>query len=254
MNKLLPWTEPRPYEFRHSLTEQATEDYELHCHAFYEAYYFIRGDVTYMIEGTYYALQPYTLLLIVPGTFHGMKINSSKPYERYVLHFFQELIPEDERAYLLPAFDKSGCYENAKLLMSDYLFLDQLEALSPELTDRSMPHRLLALMYAVRQCCDVSRKESKMSWVQGIVDYIDENLAGTLSPEQIAKHFFISRSCLESRFKKYTGSTLAYYIRRKRLAKAQHYISLGVSKGEAVLLAGFSDYSTFYRALRRDSV
>ena len=68
--------------FHHTVSGEATPDFALHCHAEYEIYFYIRGDVSYLVEGQAYPLEPHSMLLLAPGTFHGVRIDSDAPYER----------------------------------------------------------------------------------------------------------------------------------------------------------------------------
>ena len=40
--------------FHHTVSGEATPDFALHCHAEYEIYFYIRGDVSYLVEGQAY--------------------------------------------------------------------------------------------------------------------------------------------------------------------------------------------------------
>ena len=73
--------------YGYSESEIPTEEYALHCHNFYEVYFFLDGDVDYLVEGTQYKPTPNSLLLLSPNVFHGVKINGSRPYKRFSVHF-----------------------------------------------------------------------------------------------------------------------------------------------------------------------
>ena len=58
----------------------------LHSHDFYELYFFINGDASYIIENGHYRLQSGDILLISPQNLHQLDINDSREtYERIVL-------------------------------------------------------------------------------------------------------------------------------------------------------------------------
>ena len=52
--------------YGYSESEIPTEEYALHCHNFYEVYFFLDGDVDYLVEGTQYKPTPNSLLLLSP--------------------------------------------------------------------------------------------------------------------------------------------------------------------------------------------
>ena len=41
--------------FGYSDSIYTTPDYDLHCHNFYEVYFFLEGDVDYLVEGVSYS-------------------------------------------------------------------------------------------------------------------------------------------------------------------------------------------------------
>ena len=51
-------------------------------------------------------------------------------------------------------------------------------------------------------------------------------------------------------FRKITGHTILSYIRNKRLIYANELIEKGYNKSEAALIAGFGDYTSYYRAYK----
>jgi hypothetical protein len=56
----------------HAVDRHKTDQYGLHWHKFYEVFYFIAGDVSYLVEGKRYVPEPpHSLLLIAPHVFHG---------------------------------------------------------------------------------------------------------------------------------------------------------------------------------------
>lgn len=63
--------------FGYDYSCQKTDSHFLHCHNFYEVYFFLEGDVDYLVEGQKYKPLPNSLLLLAPHVFHGVKINSA---------------------------------------------------------------------------------------------------------------------------------------------------------------------------------
>ncbi len=87
--------------FAYSLSEESSYDYSLHCHNYHELYYFIEGNVDYLVEGRQYHPTPHSLLLLTPNVFHGVKINDTKPYRRFALHFLPGILTMERRHLLL---------------------------------------------------------------------------------------------------------------------------------------------------------
>ncbi|MEG1753785.1 MAG: AraC family transcriptional regulator [Christensenella sp.] len=65
--------------------------------------------------------------------------------------------------------------------------------------------------------------------VEDIIEYLNNNLSKRLTLEQISKDFFLSRSYLQTIFKKHTGVSIMDYYAKLRIDKAKTYIREGKS-------------------------
>ncbi len=104
--------------YGYSESEIPTEEYALHCHNFYEVYFFLDGDVDYLVEGTQYKPTPNSLLLLSPNVFHGVKINGSRPYKRFSVHFHPDILSVERRVFLLSAFPSFENQPMRKFIMN----------------------------------------------------------------------------------------------------------------------------------------
>ena len=73
----------RYFEFHHTYNETPPE-VEFHQHPFYEIFFFLSGNVNYIIEGKNYNLRPGDVLLTGSSDIHRPDIRPGKPYERIV--------------------------------------------------------------------------------------------------------------------------------------------------------------------------
>ena len=89
------------------------------------------------------------------------------------------------------------------------------------------------------------------SQIADILQYINHNLKEDLSVDNLASRYYISKYHLMRKFKEETGFTLHNYIVNKRLLMARTLISEGIPVTKAALESGFSEYSTFSRAYRK---
>lgn len=85
-----------------------------------------------------------------------------------------------------------------------------------------------------------------------ILSYINEDPGRDLSLEILSEKFFLSKTRLQERFKKATGVSPHRYIQQKRIMKAAQEISEGKKAQVAAVDNGFSDYSAFYRAFKKE--
>lgn len=243
--------------FYHNYSDEPSRGYILHCHAFYEIFYFLEGNIDYRVEGKEYLLAPGSVLLIPPNTFHGVKVNTSHLYHRFSIHFLPELLTQTEQELLLPAFhNERAYYPSVETYRLDHFFTALLEC-----RDFGVPLQAVALkariMALLTQIAMMSAKESAIPssgnrTVQEIIPFVNENIRKPITLETLAEKFFVSKNHLNVIFQKATGTTINQYIRMKRLSFAQNEILRGVSACEAAVNAGFNDYSNFYRAFRKE--
>lgn len=89
------------------------------------------------------------------------------------------------------------------------------------------------------------------SQIASILQYINHNLKEDLSVETLSARYYVSKYHLMRKFKQETGYTLHNYIVNKRLLMARTLISNGMPVTKAAQESGFTEYSTFSRAYRK---
>ena len=88
------------------------------------------------------------------------------------------------------------------------------------------------------------------SQIADILQYINHNLKEDLSVDNLASRYYISKYHLMRKFKEETGFTLGYD--KYNWDEHEHFIiSEGMPVTKAALESGFSEYSTFSRAYRK---
>ncbi len=245
-------------------TSSHMENYSLHCHNFYEFYYFLNGTVEYLVEGVTYYPTPNSLLLLPPGVFHGVKVYGDVPYNRYALHFLPEAIPLEYRKLLsqiFPILDKNNekqiYYENLEEFGFDSFFQNFItfSKMSKDLQQLALQPYLCSLLLQIiymKECRNETIHSSEnLSLVEQIIHYLNENLASPIYLEDLSKRFFISKNQINRIFQKATGTTMKEYLIYKRVIHAQQLLTNGYSAGEACSASGFLDYSSFYRAYKK---
>ena len=80
------------------------------------------------------------------------------------------------------------------------------------------------------------------------MSYINNNYNSNISLGDVAEKFFISKYHLCHMFKKATGLTVHRYITQKRITNVRESMGEGINITSAVINAGFSSYSSFYRS------
>ncbi|QAY67929.1 helix-turn-helix transcriptional regulator [Paenibacillus protaetiae] len=244
----------------HTVTGQPTAQYALHCHNFYEVFYFVAGEVSYLVEGTKYVPKPHSLLLIAPHVFHGVKIESAIPYERISLHFVPEFLPPENQSVLLSPFQAeqspagiyyedaadSGMYAYFKQLMDARHAGEAIRDLSLRVRLEALLSQILMMSYSSQGAADCSVQS-----VSRIISYLNKHITEPITLDELSSRFYISKHHLNKLFRKATGTTVGNYVIHKRVVMAQNLMLQGQSASSAAAAAGFRDYSSFFRSYKK---
>ena len=87
--------------------------------------------------------------------------------------------------------------------------------------------------------------------VGSLMKYLNEHLTESISLEEMARIFFVSKYHLCHTFREHTGTSIISYLTTKRIALAQQHLEDGIPAIRVAELVGFRDYSVFYRAYRK---
>lgn len=242
---------------------------QLHHHDFYEIYYFISGNVDYLVENKTYHLQPGDLILMSPLELHQpLFSNHSGIYERIVLWIDGQKLSglSTPEISFLSCFKQSHsdttnriyhiAEERQKMLL---FFLDELAntmntntIYSPLIANTLLTWLLCNFHSLTSQIPSVQEHRRMSVQIANCVDYINLHLSENLSLDVLSKECFISKQHLLRTFKEAMGFSVHQYIQKKRLLTARQYMQNGDSPKEAAFKCGFSDYSVFYRAYMKE--
>ena len=244
------------------LKDQTRKEFSYHYHDFHKVVIFISGKAAYHIEGKAYQLKPWDILLVNRHAIHRPEIDPSVPYERFIL-WIQNDIPWQE---LLKCFQKANdrSYNLVRLnsalqeKMKDILFELENSAKSDEYGKEILTQSLflqfmvyLNRIFLEKQYIYDAHSYSSDSQIEELLRYINHNLTEDLSIETLARKYYLSKYHMMRKFKEETGYTIHNYIISKRLLLARTKISEGTPILKAAQLSGFSDYTTFSRAYKK---
>ena len=249
------------------LTDTKKQDFEYHYHDFDKIIIFIRGRVTYRIEGQEYQLQPYDIVLVSHNDIHRPDIDPSVPYERIIVY----LSPRFITSYRSDTYDLSDCFHKAKELRSNVLRIHSLEKSGLFKTIADLEYACAHDGYAKELYCQVVFLEFMIKLnraaltgrveylspgtgdrrISAVMEYISGHLTEDLSVDQIADAAYLSRYHLMHLFKQATGYTLGSYITEKRLLLARDLLRSGTPVTSVSFDCGFKNYSTFSRAYKK---
>ena len=241
----------------------------LHSHDFYELYFFVHGDASYLIENGHYNLQAGDIMLISPQNLHQLDIHDSKAmYERYVLW----ISPKYLKRLSTNKTDLTKCFEisnsNKDFLIRDVVFSDNIkerlkrlyelqgmQSFGLDLWSEILIKEILLLLNNYKlnniQIKD-NRKVSINQTVSKTIEYIEEHISEDLSLDTIANNLFVSKFYLSRLFKDETNSTLHQYILKKRLVLSKQLIEQGLPIINVYQKCGFTDYSNFFRIFKNE--
>lgn len=249
--------------YAHNISHRHTESFLIHNHPTYELYYYLRGNASFLINGVEYPLEPHTLLIFPPNVFHGIRVCDDQPYERHTLHFTPDSIQLERRSTLmrtLPRAEKTGGIPCLRKIMDGtalhalLLQMDVCAAHDTQTREKMMPILLEALISTIALSNAPSEEDALLETAEvtpaqeTIITYLNEHFTESITLDSLAERFFISKHHLNRSFRKATGTTVRDYLISKRVTYVQQLLINGVPATQAATLAGFGDYTAFYRS------
>nr|MBQ8890507.1 helix-turn-helix domain-containing protein [Clostridia bacterium] len=245
--------ESESFLVEHRIIEAPLRDsFSPRIHEAWELFFFLKGEVTYRVEGKQYVLRSGDLVLSRPSTFHHPEPTSEAIYEAYSLLIDDGMIPNGIRRSIpegveVFSFGDGGrmadLFEKFKLY-SDTFSGDELLTLVKCIVTEIIYNLAIEDSFTVRHA-------TQNSLIERALDYIDENLTQIRGIDEICERLYITKSHLHHLFIKNLGVTPKRYINSKRLLMAQGLMRAGVSATEAAHMVGFEDYATFFRNYKK---
>ena len=260
------------YEFSHN-RDIDLKNIFLHSHDFYELYFFISGNAEYSVEALHYNLVSGDIMLIAPNHLHQLEVLSeNQNYERIVLW----INPNYMKKLSTKQTDLSKCFEicseNKTFLLRDYflsqkvrallLQIEQLEIENAFGSDIEKEVLVRQILLAVNRFFHDEKYDSKVinaryakssnQIVSKAIDFIEKNLDGDLSLDNISQNIFVSKFYLARVFKTETNTGIHQFVTKKRLILSKSLIEEGWQIKELYSKCGFNDESSFFRAFKTE--
>lgn len=241
---------------------------ENHFHNYYELYFFIRGNVLLEINDGSFRLLPRDLVLIPPKTRHRLTVlDQEMPYQRFIFwisaSFYKDLMRRSGDFCYLFQKEENG---QQSVFHLDVLSFNSIQtriiSLLEEMHTDRFGHEIMVSSYVNQLIMTLSRMvyEKKhperggreQSLYQNILGYIETHVTENVSLTQLAKTFFVSKYYISHLFKEQMGLSLHQYLLKKRLSLSKAFLISGFEMQTLPENCGFHDYSTFYRAFRKE--
>lgn len=249
------------------IIDQTRKVFNYHYHDFHKIVIFLQGNVSYVIEGMQYTVQPNDIILIQAGEIHKPIIHDHSVYDRIIIYVAEDFFEQSRK----DGSDLFQCFQKSRKQHSGLIRIPNWEN-----TPLAAVCRDLAVSYQCREYASdlyqkvkfteflilINRLTAQESFrvtdavtanpvIQNILKYINDHLTEEdLSIDRIAREAYLNRSYLMHLFKAETGYTIGKYISEKRLFLARSYISKGMSVTDACYHSGFKNYTTFYYAYK----
>lgn len=240
------------YDKRFTGINDITRDGD-HIHDFFEIYLNLSGDVSFLVEDHVYPIHRGDIIVTAPNEIHRCLYHSDCVHEHFciwirALPFATDplraqfaknkllVLPDEEKERIIEAcfaFYKSRSEEKSRPFVAVKSFFEILEILC---ADRY----------------DTIEAQSLPSGFSEIIEYISEHYTEpTCNVSHICNTFYLSKSTLCRRFRRYFQTTPSDYIEAKRFSEAKNLLGAGQSVQNACLNSGFSDCSYFIMRFRK---
>ncbi|AXI08461.1 helix-turn-helix domain-containing protein [Oceanobacillus sp. 143] len=249
----------------HQEISQSNATAHLHSHSYYELICGLNNDVEYLVGADRYQQQKGDLIWIEPGISHKPILPKSleESYHWDVLRFSPEFV--EALIEIAPDWYK-GEQQNYKLIRTAgtrWRFLPALLRSTAEEFEKKefgwdlivMGNALTILAHLRRAVIDETAKIQKVEKPELLdmaLGYIEENLVGKITLSGIAQNFYVSESTISHLFQQKLGISFYRYVMQRRLNTAENLILKGKSMEWISEQVGFTDYSSFYRAFKKE--
>lgn len=236
---------------------------QLHSHTFYELLYCSSGNLQYLLGADRYRLRRGDVIMIPPGISHRPLFleQLAEPYERYVIWFSQEYL--DRVQALCPDLDFRGSYRLLRTAGTPWESLADFFVRGCREAERRAPGwqgyvcgNTLQLLVELKRTGGKGEIPipvvEKHELLDDLVRHIEAHLAEKITLEDTARKFLVSQSTISQTFRQKMDISFYRYVTQRRLIAAKTEILAGRPLETLYETVGFSDYSTFYRAFRRE--
>ena len=205
----------KSYELKH-YKDKDFKTVNLHSHDFFELYFFVHGNASYIIDNYHYNLQAGDILLISPQNLHQLDITDSREtYERYVLWLNPKYVKKlsTSKTDLSSAFTISN--NNESFLIRDLSISGKVKNMLQKLNDMTQSNDfgndiqcetiirellLLVSSYKLNHSQNDTKQDMNKTIIKTI-EYIDNHINENLSLDTIADNLFVIKFYLYRLFK-----------------------------------------------------
>lgn len=239
-----------------------------HAHDYYEFYFFLEGDVSIKAGSNTYPVKFGDMMLIPPHVFHRPVIHSLEaPYRRIVFWLSKEycthleqISPDYLYAMHLVQSGKDCLFHNDRITFNTIQskVLRLMEEIHSSHYAREeqillcVNDLVLYLNRIIYEQSNPAKNTPLLPLYESVTQFIEEHLDEDLSLRRLAQEFYAGKYHIAHVFKENTGMSIHQYITKKRVEACRTAILGGTGITEASGMFGFNDYSSFYRAFKKE--
>jgi AraC-like DNA-binding protein len=209
-----------------------------HRHEQYEIFLTtgLEGNASISIDGVKTTLKNGCVVIIDSNRLHETNYTYASLKKRYLIEIHPSLLPPslgNSISLSIPNFFK----EQTGIHYLNSFYMNKLENIFEMIYDESMFQetffeeiallRILEILLLVDRYEQDKKTNKKPDLViEPIIKYISENVVEELSLEKLSDIFYISKTHLAHRFKRYTGITVHNFINQMKIEQAKRMITL----------------------------
>ncbi len=258
----------RTFSVAHLYKEEKAMD--MHIHDCYELYYSISGGKQFLIDNRFYSIAPGDLFIINQYESHKLTQIDSMVHERIVFSIhpdYAKKLSTDQTNLDFCFTNRSDHFQHKLSLNKEQqkrflYYVNKITSAEGYAHDVIEQAAFMELLVMINSLSANSVQETPLlsgvlasykynHQVEDILAYINRNISGSITIEQLSAEFFLSESYICRIFKSATGTTINKYITARRISIAKALLNEGLTVSEAYERSGFSDYSNFFKAFTK---
>ena len=239
----------------------------LHSHSFYELLYCRNScGIEYMLGPSRYCLQRGDLVFTPPGVDHRPLLAGqlAEPCRRGVIWLSREFLAQTALAFPFPVeidWEQPFLLRTAGTaweVMGDHIQSAVEEAFqrAPGWETCVAGNTMVLLTLVARALTGNAgaplAQAEKPELLERVFAYIEAHLNEPITLADTARYFWVSESKISQLFRQKLGVSFYRCVIQRRLIAAKSLIIQGVPLNEVNERVGFSDYSAFFRAFKRE--
>ncbi|HHX36432.1 MAG TPA: helix-turn-helix transcriptional regulator [Clostridiaceae bacterium] len=240
------------------------DKFVLHVHEFVEIIFCLNGGFQFLVAGNLYSVKKHQLFIVPPNTSHKLvcKDEQDTTYDRLILRIcptFLNKIEPDYHEYL--QYLKQIHYfsiENTRWINIDLAFQQIYLEYKRQLLGANVviEAHCIELLFFIARALSLSHFQDLppiTDILDSILHYIDLNYKNPITLQQLSEIFLVGKSTICKLFQEHLATSFHRYLTQRRLLAAKVHILLGWPLQDVCLASGFSDYSVFFRAFKKET-